>query len=294
MINFLRYQRLGLFFFVFTIAAFVGAYVYKQQTRGYAFVYSIDFTGGTQVQLGFSKPVTTTQLTAALEQNGFEHPVIREFTPTEFLVRVREFTGDAAGVAGRMKTLLESRLEGIQVDIRQSDSVGAGVGASMWWMALKAIFAGLLVMLIYILCRFWVLGFALGAVGSLFHDALVIITFCLIFDYEISINIIAAVLTVLGYSINDTIIIFSRIRENMAGSRTKSLHEIVNISINETLRRTLLTSFFTILVVVSLIIFGGEVLRSLSLALLVGFVFGTYSSICVASPIMLLFTKDRS
>jgi preprotein translocase SecF subunit len=158
----------------------------------------------------------------------------------------------------------------------------------MWWASLLAVFVCFLVMSMYILWRFRSLGFSLGAVGALVHDALVILTLCLICDYEISTNIIVAILMVLGYSINDTIIIFARIRENVASLRGRSLHDIVNISINETLRRTLLTTFSTLLVVIPLVLFG--VLPSLSVALLVGFIFGTYSSIYVASPIMLLFS----
>jgi len=134
---------------------------------------------------------------------------------------------------------------------------------------------------------------AIGSVVALFHDALLIVTVFMLFDLEISMYVIGAILAVLGYSINDTIIIFARIRENMGRLKNKSAEMIVNISINETLRRTLLTSFATTLVVLSLVAFGGEVLRPLSLVLLIGFIFGTYSSVFIASPIMLLFNKNK-
>jgi len=292
-IDFLRYQRFGLFFFIALVGVFLGAYIYKQRTRGYAFVYSIDFTGGTQAQVRFSADVTSAEISETLTAAGFPYAIIREFSPREFVVRVRERGDDIANVAETVKSVLQKHFANNSVEIVQVDSVGAGVGASLWWQSLRAVLICLIAMSIYIFIRSYSVGFAMGAVGSLFHDAFLIITFCLVLDYEISINIIAAILTILGYSINDTIIIFSRIRENALVLRSMPLYDVVNVSINETLRRTLLTSFFTILVVVSLIVFGGTVLRSLSLALLIGLVFGTYSSICVASPVMLMFNKGK-
>jgi preprotein translocase subunit SecF len=141
--------------------------------------------------------------------------------------------------------------------------------------------------------RFWSISYAVGSVVSLAHDVLIILTVVLWFDYEISLNIIGALLFILGYSINDTIVIFSRIRETLSKSRDSSISEIINQSINHTLRRTILTSLATCLVVVALLMFGGEALRPLSLALLIGMVFGTYSSIFIASPVMqLLYKKD--
>jgi preprotein translocase subunit SecF len=293
MIDFLKYRYWGFAFFALTVAAFVGGYLYKYQTRGYTFVYSVDFTGGTQVLLDFSQPTSGENVMKALEQNGLPGAVTRQFSPTKVLVRVKQFESDATGLAARIKQTLENALSGTQVTIDQVDSVGGGVGESLRWKSLRAVIVGLLLMLLYIAARFWSWGFALGSIISLFHDVLVVLTIFLLLDIEISINIIAAILTVLGYSINDTIIIFSRIRESMARHTGKTLEEITNISINETLRRTLLTSFATTLVVLSLVLFGGEVLRGLALVLLIGFVFGTYSSIFVASPFMLMFTKRQ-
>lgn len=293
MINFLRYRPICAFFSLLIFVAFIGGYFYKKAYRGEAFVYSVDFTGGTQVLLGFSKPVTSAQVLSVLEHQGFPGASLREFSSQELLIRVREFADDAKGTAERMKQALESSLTDVSIEIKQVDSVGAGVGATLRWKSIQAVLVALLLMLIYIWWRFWSLSYAVGNVVSLFHDAVVILAFFLLFDYEISLNVIGAILAVLGYSINDTIVIFSRIRENVHRLRGRSIEEIVNISINETLRRTLLTSFATILVVVALLIFGGEALRTLSLALLVGMVFGTYSSIYIASPVMLLLYKDK-
>jgi len=291
MINFLKYRTITTIFSATIFAAFIGTYIYKYKTRHEAFIYSVDFTGGTQVLLGFSQPITSSQVVSVLENNGWHGASTREFSKTEMLVRVRAFENDAKGLGDRMKTALEAAVPGLQVEIKQTDSVGAGVGASMRWKSLQAIIVALFLMLLYVWWRFWAFSYAIGNVVSLFHDAVVILAFFLIFDYEISLNVIAAILAVLGYSINDTIVIFSRIRENVHKMKNESIEKIVNVSINETLRRTLLTSFATSLVVLALLIFGGEVLRTLALALLVGIVFGTYSSIYIASPVMLLFYK---
>jgi preprotein translocase subunit SecF len=295
MVDFMKWRKLGLWLFFSLFLVFVGIIVYKKNTTGKVFTYSVDFTGGTQVLLSFSQPVSTMNIMSILETKGLAQPVIREFSKTELLIRVAEQSEDVKDTALTIKKGLEEGLPGVSIEIKQVDSVGSGVGASLWWTSLYAVTAGLGIMLVYILTRFWSLGFALGAVGSLAHDALVMLLFCILFNYEISISVIAAILTVLGYSINDTIIIFSRIRENIAKAKSSTpLEQIVNISINETLRRTLLTTVSTIIVLVPLIVVGGEVLRTLSVLLMVGFVFGTYSSICVASPLMLACTKKRT
>lgn len=294
MIDFLKYRPLYAALSVAIFALFIGGAIYKIKTRGEAFVYSVEFTGGTQALFKFSKPVLSSQVIDILERGGFAGATTREFSSTELLVRVRQFEGDAKGVGERMRTLLEAELPATTVEIQQTDSVGAGVGATLRWKSLQAIIVVLILMLLYIWWRFWSLSYAVGNVVSLFHDAIVILAFFMLFDYEISVNVIGAILAILGYSINDTIVIFSRIRENVRRMRGASMEKIVNTSINETLRRTLLTSFATSLVVLALVLFGGEVLRTLALALLVGIVFGTYSSIAIASPVMLmLYSGDE-
>jgi preprotein translocase subunit SecF len=293
MVDFLKYRPLYAIFSFLIFATFIGGCLYKYYTRGEAFEYSVDFTGGTQVLFEFSQPIASAQVVEALEKAGWPGAITRDFSPTELLVRVKEFVNDAKGLSERMKNALESAFPGMKVTIQQTDSVGSGVGASLRWKSLQAIIAALIIMLLYTWWRFWSLSYGVGVLVSLFHDAIVILAFFLFLNYEISLNVIGAILTILGYSINDTIVIFSRIRENARKMKDISIEEIVNISINETLRRTLLTSFATSLVVVALVMFGGEVLRTLALALLVGILFGTYSSIAIASPVMLLLYKDN-
>jgi preprotein translocase subunit SecF len=293
MVDFLRFRLGYALFSGALLLMFLGTYIYKVQTRGEGFIYSVDFTGGTEVRLSFSTPVSGHQVVTVLEANGFSGVETRDFSSTECLVRVKTFVDDAKGVAERIRALLQEKLPGTTVTIRGVDSVSAGVGASLKKESTKAVIVALLFIMFFIWWRFWSFSFAVGALVSLFHDAFVILGFFMIFDYEINLQVIGAILMVLGYSINDTIVIFSRIRDNIVKLRGKSIEDVVNISTNETLRRTLLTSFATSLVVVSLIIFGGDVLRTMSLALFVGIVFGTYSSICIANPVMLLLYKEN-
>lgn len=148
-------------------------------------------------------------------------------------------------------------------------------------------------MLLYIAVRFFSVGFAMGAVVSLFHDAIAILAVFLLFDKEISINVIGAILAVLGYSINDTIVIFAKVRDNIKKYANLSLREIINLSIAQTLSRTILTTFATLLVVIAILVFGGETLRDLALALLIGILFGIYSTIFIATPVLLMLYKKE-
>lgn len=293
MINFLKYRWICAFFSIILFGVLGGAYVYKWMTRGYTFVYSVDFTGGTQVLFSFKNAVNGEKVLSLLEKAGWSGAIARDFSPTEILVRVKEFSDDPQGLAQRMRDALVAAMPENDIEIMQTDSVGAGVGAEMRAKSTYAVIIALILMLLYIAFRFLSFAFAAGAFISLLHDAIIVLAIFLLFDKEISMNVIGAILTVLGYSINDTIVIFARIRENMRKLRTMPIEDIVNLSINEALRRTILTTFATLLVVVALLIFGGETLRTLSVALLIGMTFGVYSTIYIASPVMLLFYKEK-
>ncbi len=293
MINFLRFRTLTTVISLLIVLSFVGMAVYKYQTRGQVFIYSIDFTGGTQVLLKFDKPVSGIQVKSILETHGWKGAVIREFSDQEILIRVKEFAGDAQGLGERMRAVIKENLAGYEVQILQSESVGPGVGAALRWKSVRAVVFALFAMLIYIALRFWSFAFAFGAVAALFHDALVMLALFLFLDREISANVIGAILAVLGYSINDTIVIFSQIRDDLKKMKDRSLTTIVNISLNQTLKRTLLTSISTGIPVTVMLLFGGEALRNFSLALLTGIIFGTYSSIYIASPVMMMLYHRR-
>jgi preprotein translocase subunit SecF len=292
-INFLKYRYIAAAASFFVLGAAVVGYVYKERKYGQAFKYSLEFSGGTQTLFKFSKPVTSAALVEIVEKAGWPGAITREFSEQEILVRVKDVATDSKGLSERIREALQAAMPGTQIDILQSETVGAGVGAEMRWQATRAVLVSMIAMLIYIAIAFWSFSFAIGAIVALFHDPLVILAAFLFLDKEISIIFIAAVLAVIGYSINDTIVIFSQIKKNIKKMQGVPIAEIVNISINQTLRRTVLTSFATALTVLSMYLIGGEVLRDFSLALLIGIVVGTYSSIYVASPVMMMFYKDK-
>jgi preprotein translocase subunit SecF len=293
MIDFVRYRVITATISLLLIGSFLGYAIYKKYTTGEVFQYSVDFTGGAQILLKFSQPVSSVALQTILEQNGWQGAVLREFGENEILVRVKvdEVVKELGTIAERMQKVVQSAMPGTQVTVLQSESVGPGVGEALRGKSVRAVVIALIAMLIYIALRFWSFGFAFGAVIALLHDALLVLAAFLLLNREISINVIGAILAVLGYSINDTIVIFSQIRENIKKLSHDSLAHIVNVSINQTLRRTLLTSFSTALTVTAMLVLGGEALRDFSIALLVGIVVGTYSSIYIASPIMMLFNR---
>lgn len=293
--NFLKYRFVTALTSFLLIAAFVGVYIMNVNTRGSGFNYSVDFTGGTQLLFKFSAPVSGARVKEILESNNWQSPLLREFTESnEIIVRVKEFENDAKGLGERMRENLQSQLTGTTVSLLKTEAVGAGVGADLRYKSGRAILIALILMLMYITFTFWSTAFAVGAVVALAHDALVMLAVFLFLDKDISINLISAIIAVLGYSINDTIVIFSQIRHNLPKLRNSSLVDIVNLSLNQTLRRTLLTSISTALTVGSMFVLGGEGLRDFSLALLVGIVFGTYSSIYIASPVMMLLYKRKA
>ncbi len=287
MINFVRYQAVGFLWIILVCTIAAGAYWY----RG-GFSYSVDFTGGTEVRLKFEKPVDVSDVKNILHEAGWKSVQMRKFSSTELVVRVQEFLNDSKGLGKRIAQALDTGLKDNKAQLMSIDSVGPSVGANLRSKAVYALVLALFFMLIYIAIRFK-FAFAVGAVVALFCDAIAILAFYLVINQQIALATVTAILTTLGYSINDTIVIFTKIRENLKLMRGKSVQEIVNVSLNQTLKRTILTSVSTALVVLSIFIFGGPTLKNLSLALLMGIVFGTFSSVFVASPVMLMLYKGK-
>ncbi len=295
MINFLKFRGLTTLLSFLMFVAFAGVAIYRQQTRGYVFSYSIDFTGGTQILLKFDSPVKASEVKKIIIEKGWKDVITRDFSPEEVLVRVKEFANDAKGVGERLRYAVDEGFPKHNVELLQSDGVGPGVGSSLRWKSIRAVLIALIAMLAYIALRFWSFSFAMGAVVALLHDAFAMIAVFLLFDRAISINVIAAILAVIGYSINDTIVIFSQIRENLKKmTDVSSLAEVVNDSLNRTFKRTMLTSISTGLPVLVMLFFGGEALRDFSMAFLGGIIFGTYSSIYIASPIMMMLYRQKN
>ena len=246
---------------------------------------SIDFTGGTVAQVKFEKPVELGQLRNTLSDYGFKGAEIVEFgSPDEVLIKT-QFTGSSYEISEKLTLAL-----GKIFILRRVESVGPKIGKELQSDALKAIGLALLLILIYITFRFD-RYYALGSVMALIHDVLITLGVFSLLDYEINLSIIAAFLTIVGYSLNDTIVVFDRIRENIPKFMKKTLNDVVNISLNETLNRTVITSLTTMMVVVILFIWGGKVINLFAFALIVGIFIGTYSSLFVASPVMAYFEK---
>ncbi len=244
---------------------------------------SIDFTGGTLAQLRSSTPVDVGAVRERLLDYGFIRPSIQQFgSVDEILIRVPvEETGEALGQQ------LQDALAGMDFRFppERLESVGSKIGGELRGKVIKSVLFALLGILIYISLRFD-RYYALGAVAALAHDVLITLGVFSLLNLELDLAIIAAFLTIVGYSLNDTIVVFDRIRENVKIFRKENFFSLVNRSVNETLNRTIITSFTTFVVVLILYLFGGELIKYFAFALIVGVLVGTYSSIYVASPLM--------
>jgi preprotein translocase subunit SecF len=259
--------------------------------------YSIEFTGGTLIHFETREPVGTAAIRAALEAAGIQGAEIQTFgSATEYVVRARLSPSETMteGVIERtgqaVQGALDAGLGAGQFTILRTEGVGPKVGRELQGKAFLAIFFSFIVTLIYLAVRFeW--RFGLAAILATAHDIAATIAFIRYLNLEVSLVVVAAVLTIVGYSLNDTIVIFDRVRENLRKYRRQNLYEILNLSVNETLPRTVLTGGSTILTSMAMAFLAGEVIRPFALVLAFGIVVGTFSSIYVASPILLLIEK---
>ncbi len=251
--------------------------------------YSIDFLGGTTIQLRFQKPVSESDIRSALGSINLGTAEVKKMAELggepEVLIRIKK-TEINETIIEKIKSTFAERFQDNPFEIRSIDAVGPKIGAELRTQAILATLIAMGGILIYISVRFEFL-FALAAVLALFHDVLITLSIFSILDREISLSIIAAFLTIVGYSLNDTIVVFDRIRENLKKLRTKGLQEIINTSINQTLSRTIITALTTLFALIVLFIFGGSVIRDFALAMIIGILVGTYSSIYIASPILI-------
>ena len=279
-IDFISKQKITGFLSIALIVAGIASLIMKGGP-----LLSIDFTGGTVAQVKFEKPVELGQLRETLSDYGFKGAEIVEFgSPDEILIKT-QFSGSSSEISEKLTLAL-----GNSFTLRRVESVGPKIGKELQTDALKAIGLALLLILIYITFRFD-RYYALGSVMALIHDVLITLGVFSLLDYEINLSIIAAFLTIVGYSLNDTIVVFDRIRENIPKFMKKTLNDVVNISLNETLNRTVITSLTTMMVVVILFLWGGKVINLFAFALIIGVFVGTYSSLFVASPVMVYFEK---
>jgi len=275
-INFMGKRRLAIILSVVLLAISLSALISKGLNFG------IDFTGGTLIEVGYPESVELEPIRTALADAGFDSAQVQHFgSSRDVLVRI------APQADKESAQLSEEALTGLRqlnaaVEMRRIEFVGPQVGEELTEQGALAMIYALIGILIYIMVRFqW--RFAPGAVIALVHDVLIIIGIFALFQFDFDLTVLAALLAVIGYSLNDTIVVFDRIRENFRKMRKGTPVDIVNTSLNQTISRTLMTSITTLLVLVSLFVFGGEVIHSFALALILGVVVGTYSSIYVAS-----------
>ncbi len=247
--------------------------------------FGVDFKGGTLIELRTDKSsANITKIRDSFNQMNLGDVSVKNFgNETDFVVKFEKQNSNDPKFIEEIKTKLSNSIG--SVDFRRVENVGPKVSAELLRSGVIAIALSLAAMLLYIWIRFeW--QFSLGAILALFHDVIITLGVFSVFSLEINLSIVAAVLTIVGYSMNDTVVIFDRVRENLRKYADVKIFELTNISINETLSRTIITSVTTLLALLSIFIFGGEILKGFSLAMILGVIFGTYSSIYIANPVL--------
>ena len=280
-IQFINYFRIFIFISLILIIISIGSIFYKGLNFG------VDFKGGTLIELR----VENTEIgigdvrQSFIKMNLGDVNVKKFGKENDFLIKFEGNDKNKENFVEDIKIQLSKDI-GNNFSFRRVEDVGPKVSGELLKSGLIAIVLSLSAMLIYIWIRFeW--QFSLGAIVALVHDVIVTIGFFSILQFEINLSIVAAVLTIVGYSMNDTVVIFDRVRENLKKYTSKTINEISNLSINETLSRTIITSLTTLLALLSIFFFGGEILRGFSFAMILGVIFGTYSSIFIANPILI-------
>lgn len=287
-IDFMGMRKIFFVFSLLIIMLGMGAILIKGLELG------IDFVGGTELVVEFEEPVPVGDIRSAITDAGFEQAVIRTFgTPRDILIRTIEMDREDQRVRDIILNVLTERFPDNPTIVLREDSIGPTIGAELRRDATMAIIVALFAILGYIAIRFKFV-YGLGAVAAIFHDVLVAIGLLSLLhgvspylNLEISQHIVAAFLTIIGLSVNDTVVVFDRIRENLKLYRSWSMYDVINKSINDTLSRTIITSGTVLIVLVVLFVFGGEVTRGFAFTLIIGVIIGTYSSIYIASALVI-------
>jgi len=297
-IQFTRYRKLAIILSTVVNLAVLGYLFVKGPNLG------VDFAGGTMVQLKFQQKVSIPDIRAALDKANLRGAVIQDFgepKANEFLVRLEKTSVELGALGEQIRKSLGDQFGADKFEVRRIESVGPKVGEDLRFRGAMSVIAATVMMGVYIWVRFsaafgarFGFSFGLGAVIALAHDVLITIGALLLANYEFDLTIVAALLTVVGYSVNDTVIVCDRIRENMRKIKRDSLETIINTSINETLSRTIITVSTAIMVLVALYLLGGAVIRPFAFALLIGFLSGVYSTIFIASPVILFWDRGAA
>ena len=287
-LDFMGKRKLALVFSGVLILVALGSIVARGLHLG------IDFTGGTLIEVAYEQDADIPAVRQILEKGGFNGASVQQFgTPKDVLIRLPQLAeGKSKKVSDEVFALLSKAVNG-KVELRRVEFVGPQVGDELTEDGALAILVSLMAILIYVALRFeW--RFAVGSVIALVHDVIITVGFFALLQIEFDLPVLAAVLAVIGYSLNDTIVVYDRIRENFRKLRKGSPEQIINTSLNQTLSRTLMTSFTTVLVLLALFFLGGEIIHGFAFALLVGVIIGTYSSIYVASTAALMLGVSKA
>ncbi len=282
-INFMGWKNIS--FTVSAIMITLGIISLVQVGRGKANM-GIDFVGGTTIQLSFKQPVPIDKARAALEKSGFQGASIQQVGEegTKILIRLRE----SEGASDKVQSIFRQEFPDNPFEVYSIMEIGPVIGQALQVQSLWAITISIIGIVIYIAFRFQ-FRFGVAAAIATIHDVFAVLAIFFLLHKEINLLVITALLTLAGYSLTDTVVVFDRIRENLRRNKRDPLPKLVNDSINEVLSRTIITSLTVVLVLVPLVIWGGEVLHDFSLALLLGVIVGTYSSVFVASPILVVW-----
>ncbi len=277
--NFMGLRKLATIFSVILLLVSIGS----MAVRGLNF--GLDFTGGSLVEVGYEREVDLNNIRQQLQMAGFDGAVVQTFgASTDILIRLG---ADHDPKLGDKVLAALQQGESQTIELRRNEFVGAQVGEELREQGGLGLLLALFMIMVYVSFRFQ-FKFSVGAVVALAHDVLIVVGFFSLFQIEFDLTVLAAVLAVIGYSLNDTIVVADRIRENFRKLRTETSMEIMNVSLSQTLSRTLMTSLTTLLVLVALAVFGGEMIHGFAIALLVGVAVGTYSSIYVAANALIM------
>ena len=284
-ISFLKfYKQFYLLSFLLIVISFI-SFFSKGLNLG------IDFKGGTVIEMQFDKKYSATNIREALIQQELGDVKVKEFGNNQTFLAIFEKKSGKSDFIPNVKTQLEKSLTE-NINFRRVEMVGPKISKELTKSGIYAVLIALILMLFYIWLRFeW--QFSLGSILALLHDVMLTLGAFSIIGFEFNLSIIAAILTIVGYSMNDTVVIYDRIRENLKKDDKSDLLDLINISVNETLPRTLKTSITTLLALIAIYFFGGEILRGFSFALIWGVIVGTYSSIFIAAPLILIFNVKR-
>ncbi|GAB6034606.1 protein translocase subunit SecF [Galenea microaerophila] len=287
MINFMGQRKLAAAVsIVLVIGSLIGLFV-KGLNLG------IDFTGGTIIELAYDKPVDIDKVRTSLQQKGFKSITVQNFGAAEdVLIRIAPQKGmNSAQISNKVLDTL--RAEGEHIDVRRVEFVGPQVGDELTEQGALAVIYALIGILIYVALRFE-FRFAVGSVAALIHDVIITLGVFAWGQFQFDLTVLAAILAVIGYSLNDTIVVFDRVRENFRTMREGSPVEVTNVAVNQMLSRTIMTSLTTLVVLLALFFLGGEIIHNFALALIVGIVVGTYSSTYIASAIALALGVSKA